>query len=69
MKNLTQRFVAMNLMKKCAKLSVDIPSGSGLDFFPASEIQFSKTTGFVYKCVEKSNTSEQIRWHFPIFSF
>ena len=37
----------MNMMNKCAKCRVDIPSGSKLILIPAKEAEISETANFV----------------------
>ena len=51
LKNLRQRFVAMNMMNKCAKFHKDSPSGKKVKFNLGREIELSETAVFVYNFV------------------
>ena len=51
LKNLRLRFVAMNMMNKCAKFHKDSPSGKKVKFNLARAIELSETAVFVYNFV------------------
>ena len=48
LKNLRPRFVAMNMMNKCAKFHKDSSSGKKVKFNLPSAIELSETADFVY---------------------
>ena len=48
---LRQRFVAMNMMNKCAKFHKDSPSGKKVKLNLARAIELSETAVFVYNFV------------------
>ena len=51
LKNLRQRFVAMNMMNKCAKFHKDSPSDKKVKLNLPSAIELSETAVFVYNFV------------------
>ena len=57
----SQRFVARNMMSKCAKFHGDTPKGKKVKFNLASAIELSETADFVYNFVLKPYASEQLR--------
>ena len=67
-KNSNLRFVAMNMMNKCAKFHKDSPSGKKAKLYLARAVELSETAVFVYNFVWKPYASEQLRWHiWPTF--
>ena len=57
-----QRFVAINMMNKCAKFHKDSLSGKKVKFNLARAIELSETADFVYNFVQKPYVSKQLRW-------
>ena len=51
LKSLRHRFVAMNMMNKCAKFHKDSPNGTKVKFNLLSAIELSKAADFVYNFV------------------
>ena len=51
LKNLRHRFVARNMMNKCARFHGDSPKGKKVKFNLPSAIELSETADFVYNFV------------------
>ena len=65
LKNLRQFFLAMNMMKKCAKFHNDSPSGKKLNSISRERLNFRRRP---FLCTTLYRNLTQLRWHiWPTF--